>query len=162
MRARRLAAALALTAIVLLTVAEFQTVFEVTVGSLQVVKRSATGAENHGYALLMIAICAGGLTLVALRGGRAPALCIVVLGAAALVVALAIDLPDTRGTGRLPESLAYESAQARAGVGLALELVGGALLVVAGVVLSVVGAGGGSGGRGSGGRGAADAGERHH
>ena len=79
------------------------------------------------------------------------------LGAAALVVALAIDLPDTRGTGRLPESLAYESAQARAGVGLALEIVGGALLVAAGVVLSVA--------RwlaAPGGRGAADAGERHH
>ncbi len=155
MRARRLAAALALTSVVLLTVAEFQTVFEVTVGSLEVVKRSATGADNHGYALLMIAICAGALTLLALRGGRAPALALVVLGAAALVVALAIDLPDTRGTGRLPESLAYESAQARAGVGLALEIVGGALLVAAGVVLWVVGGG-------SDGRGTADAGERHH
>lgn len=157
MRARRLAAALALTAVVLLTVAEFQTVFEVTVGSLQVVKRSATGAENHGYALLMIAICAGALTLVALRGGRAPALALVVLGGAALAVALAIDLPATRLSGRLPESLAYESAQARAGAGLGLEIVGGALLVVAGVVLVVVGGGGGSGARGG-----ADAREQHH
>ena len=158
MRARRLAAALALAAVVLLAVAEFQTVFEVTVGSLEVVKRSATGAENHGYALLLIAICAGALTLVALRGGRAPALAIVVLGGAALAVALAIDLPDTRGSGHLPESLAYESAQARAGVGLALEIAGGALLVVAGVLLvAVVGGGGRSGTRGG-----ADAREQHH
>jgi hypothetical protein len=137
--ARRLAGALALAAVVLLVIAELTTVFEVTVGSLEVVKRSATGGENHGYALLIIAVVAAAMTLPALRGARAPAVALLALGAAALVIALAIDLPDTRGSGQLPEALAYEDAQARAGTGLGLELAGGALLVGAGVLLLLAG-----------------------
>jgi len=79
----------------------------------------------------------------AARRRRAAGLSLVALGAAALVVALAVDLPDTRGSGRLPESLAYENARARAGAGLRLEIAGGALLVVAGGLLAA----GASGGR---------------
>jgi hypothetical protein len=142
---RRLAAALAAVAVALLVAAEFSTVFEVTVGSLEVVKRSATGGANHGYALLVVAVFAVAMMLLALRGtGRAAGLSLVALGAVALVVALAVDLPDTRGSGRLPESLAYEQAQARAGAALGLELAGGVLLVVAGGLLVVAG-GAGSG-----------------
>jgi hypothetical protein len=133
---RRLAAALSIVAAALLVAAEFSTVFEVTVGSLEVVQRAATGGENHGYALLLVAVFAVALTVVALRfGGRAPAIGVVALGAVALLVALAIDLPDTRESGRLPESLAYEDARARAGSALWLELVGGMLLVGAGGLL---------------------------
>ena len=61
------------------------------------------------------------------------------LGGAALVVALAVDLPDTRASGRLPESLAYENARARAGVGLGLEIAGGVLLLLAGAMLVAAG-----------------------
>ena len=43
MIARRAAAVVARVALVLLAVAEFTTVYEVTVGSLDVVRRSATG-----------------------------------------------------------------------------------------------------------------------
>ena len=72
MNARRWAAALALAGVVLLAVAEFTTVFEVTVGSLGVVKRSSTGGEHHGYALLVIALAArGDGALVAGRGRAA-------------------------------------------------------------------------------------------
>jgi hypothetical protein len=134
---RRLAAALSIVAAGLLVAAEFTTVFEVTVGSLEVVQRSATGGENHGYALLVVAVFAVVLTLLGLRGGgRAPGLALVALGIVVLVVALAVDLPDTRGSGRLPESLAYEDARARAGAALGLELVGGVLLVAAGGLLA--------------------------
>ncbi|HEV2787061.1 MAG TPA: hypothetical protein VGV67_11765 [Solirubrobacteraceae bacterium] len=129
---RRAAAALALAGVALLVAAELTTVFEVTVGGLEVVKRSATGGENHGYALLVVAVVAAAMTTLALRGAQPPAWALVVLGAAALAIALAVDLPDTRGSGGLPESLAYEQARARAGAALWLELVGGALLVVAG------------------------------
>jgi hypothetical protein len=139
--ARRLAAALALAAVVLLVSAELTTVFEVTVGSLEVVKRSATGGENHGYGLLIIAVVAAAMALPALRGARAPAVALLALGAAALVIAMAIDLPDTRGSGQLPEALAYEDAQARAGTGFGLELAGGALLCVAGGLLLALGGG---------------------
>ena len=140
MNARRCAAALALAGAVLLAVAEFTTVFEVTVGSLGVVKRSSTGGANHGYALLVIGLAAVGMVLWSLgAGGRPAALALVALGAAVLVVALAIDLPDTRGSGQLPESLAYENARARAGAGLSLEIAGGVLLLVAGGVLAAAG-----------------------
>jgi hypothetical protein len=147
--ARRAGAALALAAVLLLVAAELTTVFEVTVGSLNVVKRSATGGENHGYALLIVAFVALAMALLALRGGgRAPGVALVALGAAALAIALVIDLPDTRASGQLPEALAYENAQSHAGPGLALELAGGGLLVVAGVLLAA-GAGAGSGARSS-------------
>jgi hypothetical protein len=61
------------------------------------------------------------------------------LGAAALVIALAIDLPDTHGSGQLPEALAYENAQAHAGTGFGLEIAGGVLLCVAGGLLLLAG-----------------------
>lgn len=137
MNARRVGAGLATVAVALLAIAEFTTVFEVTVGSLDVVTRSATGGANHGYALLVIAAAAVAMTLLALRGGRAPALALVLLGVAALAIALALDLPDTRGAGGLPESLAYENAQARAGAGLGLEIAGGSALLAAGIALSL-------------------------
>ena len=151
MNVRRLAAALAAVAVALLVAAEFSTVFEVTVGSLEVVKRGATGGENHGYALLVVALFAVVLVLLGLRGaGRAAGLGLVALGAVALLVALAVDRPDTRGSGRLPESLAYEDARARAGAGLGLEIAGGLLLVVAGGLLAVGGVGARPGRAGSG------------
>jgi len=134
---RRLAAALATIAAALLVAAEFSTVYEVTVGSLEIVKRDATGGENHGYALLVVAVSGLVLTALGLRGaGRAAGLGSVALGAVALVVALAVDLPDTRASGRLPESLAYEDARARAGVALSLEIAGGVLLLAAGGLLA--------------------------
>jgi len=139
--ARRAGAALALIAVILLVLAEVTTVFEVTVGSLDVVKRGGTGGENHGYALLIVGVVALAMTLLALRGrGRAPAVALVALGAAALAIALLLDLPDTRASGRLPEALAYENAQSHARTGFTLELLGGGLLCVAGGVLLVGGA----------------------
>lgn len=139
MSARRGGAGLALVAVLLLTVAEFTTLFEVTVGSLEVVTRSATAGANHGYALLVVAIATAAMTLPALRGARPAALALVVLGIAALAIALAVDAPDTRASGSLPESLAYEQAQARAGPALGLELAGGVLLLVAGGLLALRG-----------------------
>lgn len=128
--------ALALAGVVLLVAAELTTVYEVTVGGLEIVKRSATGGENHGYALLVVAAVAAAMTALALRGARPPALAVAALGVVALAIALFVDLPDTRAAGELPESLAYEQARARAGAGLWLELLGGALLVLAGGLLA--------------------------
>ena len=135
MSGRGAAAALALAGVVLLVAAELTTVYEVTVGGLEVVKRSATGGENHGYALLIVATVAAVMTLLALRGARPPAFALAALGVLALAIALLVDLPDTRASGGLPESLAYEQARAPARAGLWLELLGGALLVVAGGLL---------------------------
>jgi hypothetical protein len=130
-----LAAVLAVAGIVLLVVAEFSVVVRVVVGSLETERRSVTGHADHGYALLIVAVAAIAMTLGALGGARAAAGALIVLGAVALAVALAIDLPKTRESGQLPESVAFEDAHAKAGPGLALELAGGAALVLAGGLL---------------------------
>jgi hypothetical protein len=65
------ATALALIAVALLVAAEFSTVVRVVVGSLETERRTVSGRENHGYALLVAALAAVPLTLVALRGARA-------------------------------------------------------------------------------------------
>jgi hypothetical protein len=136
---RGVAAVLAVAGIALLVVAEFSAVVCVVVGSLETEKRSVVGHANHGYALLFVALAAVPFLLLALRGARAAAAALVAHGAVALVVALAIDLPDTRGSGRLPESVTFEDAQAKAGPGLALEIAGGAALVLAGGLLAGLG-----------------------
>ena len=95
-------------------------------------RRGVDGRGNHSYALLIVAGFAVAMALVALRDRRAGATALVLLGATALYIALAIDLPDTRARGRLPESISFEAAHARAAGGLYLEIAGGGLLVVAG------------------------------
>jgi hypothetical protein len=143
MRIRGLAAVLAAAGVALLVVAEFSVVVQVVVGSLETEKRTVTGHENHGWALLVVAVVAVPMAAGALlRGARAAAGALVVLGAVALVVGLAVDLPDTRESGKLPESVSFEDARAQAGPGLALELAGGAALVLAGGLLLVAGGSG--------------------
>jgi uncharacterized membrane protein len=142
-RFHAVAAALALLGIALLVAAEFSTVVRVVVGSLETEKRSVTGHANHGYALLFLALAAVAFLLLALRGARAAAVALVAVGAVALVVALAIDLPDTRASGELPESVSFEDARAQAGPGLGLEIAGGVALVLAGGLLVTLGRPGG-------------------
>lgn len=133
-------AGVAIVGAILLVVAEFSPVLEVVVGSLDTVRRSVDGGDNHGWAQLVIALAALPLTWAASGGARAPAVGLVALGAAALVVALAIDLPDTTRRGSLPESISFQDARADPGSGLYLEITGGALLVAAGTLLWMLGA----------------------
>lgn len=133
------AAALALVGVALLVAAEFSTVVRVVVGSLETEKRSVTGHANHGYALLFLALAAVVFGLLALRGARAAAVALVAVGAAALVVALTVDLPDTRASAELPESVSFEDARAQAGPALGLEIAGGVALVLAGGLLVMLG-----------------------
>jgi hypothetical protein len=136
---RAVVAVLAVAGIALLVVAEFSTVIRVVVGSLETEKRSVPGHANHGYALLVVAVAAVVFLWLALRRARAAAAALVVLGAVALVVALAVDLPDTRESGTLPESVAFEDAHAKAGPGLGLEIAGGLALALAGGALVALG-----------------------
>ena len=120
-RARLALAGVALASALLLIVAELSPLYTVVVGSLQTPRRSVSAGSNHGYALALVATAALAMTVAWLRG-------VVVagpLGATALAITLAVDLPDTRADGRLPESLAYSEARATAARGLALELAGG-------------------------------------
>ena len=133
--ARGVLAAIAVGAALLLAIAEFSTVFEVVVGSLQTVQRTRSGGDNHAYALLVVAIAAVPMAVGAARGARPPAAALAALGIVVLAVALAVDLPDTSASGRLPESVTFEDAQAQAGTGFYLETLGGVLLIVTGGLL---------------------------
>jgi hypothetical protein len=136
---RRVLAAVALAGAALLLVAEPSPLYTVVVGSLDTPRRSVSAGSNHGYALALVALAAVAMAAGALRGARAAAVALIVLGAAALFVALAIDRPDTRQSGTLRESLAYSEAHARPARGYRLELTGAVLLVVAGTGLLALG-----------------------
>jgi hypothetical protein len=140
-------AGLALVGAVLLGVTEFTTLYDVVIGSLDIVRRTAKAGTEHSYALLVLAIAAIPMALGALRaankrfgglrGARAPALALAVLGGVALYIAFVADLPDTQSSGKLPESRAYDDARARPGPGLYLEIAGGGLLILSGLGLLV-------------------------
>jgi hypothetical protein len=123
---------------VLLLVAELSPLYTVVVGSLETPRRSVSGGSSHGWALAVVALAALAMTFAALRGARAAAGALVALGAVALVVALAIDVPDTRRSGSLREAVAFEKARAKAGRGLGLELAGAIGLLAAGAGLLLV------------------------
>lgn len=91
------------------------------------------GGEEHSYALVLI----GGLSLLmacgaTLGGSRPAAAALAVLGAAVLLIALAIDVPGIHETGVLGER--FEQAHAQAGPALWMEIAGGAVLFVTGAI----------------------------
>jgi hypothetical protein len=136
--ARRLLAATALAGAVLLLVAELSPLYTVVVGSLQAPRRSVSAGSSHGYALALVALAAAAMAAGALRGGRAAAGAVAALGAVALLVALAIDLPATRRSGALPESVAFADAHAQVAGAFALEIAGAvALLASGGLMLAL-------------------------
>ncbi|MEJ7825965.1 MAG: hypothetical protein WKF48_11075 [Solirubrobacteraceae bacterium] len=132
-RPRLALAAVALAGALLLILAELSPLYSVVVGSLQTPRRSVSTGANHGYALTPLAAVAVTMAVAWLRGAKVAGPMLGLLGLTALVNALTVDLPDTRSSGRLPESLAYSEARAKAGRGLVLELAGGAVLVLSGL-----------------------------
>ncbi|HEV2769702.1 MAG TPA: hypothetical protein VGV40_05905 [Solirubrobacteraceae bacterium] len=120
-------------------VAELTPLYEIVIGPLAVVERSVRGGANHGYALAPVGVLALAMTLGVARGSRPAAAALVALGVVTLFVALAIDLPDTRQSGRLPESVVFEDARARATAGFYLELLAGLLLAGTGTGLLALG-----------------------
>ncbi len=129
---RGLLAAVALGGALLLVVAELSPLYTVVVGALQTPRRSVSGGSAHGYGLLIVALAGAAMAYGVLRGSRPAGGALLVIGAVALFVALALDLPATRDSRPEPEALVYADARAKAGSGLGLELVGGALLIAAG------------------------------
>ena len=128
-------AAVAVAGALMLLAAELSPLYTVVVGALGTPRRSVTAGSHHGYALALVALAALAMTAGALRGAPAAAIALAVLGAVALIIALVIDLPDTRATGTLREALSFADARARAGSALGLEIAGGAALIVAGIGL---------------------------
>jgi hypothetical protein len=133
-----------LAAAVLLVVTEFSTVASVDVasGSCQVIEDTnpeladrceLSGFERNGGSFLLLAALTVFMAWGAGIGGSRPAaVALTVIGAAVLVWALLVDLPETNETGALGRN--FEGATAAAGPGLTIELVAGGLALAAGAV----------------------------
>jgi hypothetical protein len=116
-----------------LVVATFSTVIKITVGTTSTLsghKTTFSGQDRHSFALVLIAAIAVPMTLGALRRAWPAMLALALCGVAALVIALAVDLPDLHKTGAIGR--AYDQASAGAGLGYYAETLGGVLLLIAG------------------------------
>jgi hypothetical protein len=127
--------ALALLACLLLAVAEFTHLYSIRI--ITVTKATGTVGAHHGYALLVIALAGAAMAVGAARGGSRPAaVALLVLAIAALVIALAVDLPAVDETGVYGER--YEQARAQAEIGFKLETAGAVLLLLSAVTILAV------------------------
>jgi hypothetical protein len=127
----------------LMILSEFLTVASVDVasGSCEVIndanpaladRCSLSGFERHGGALILIGLLALLMALGAGVGRSRPAgVALLIAGALVLGIALIADLPVTDDTGAIGQN--FEGAKAMAGVAFYLELVAGALAVLAGL-----------------------------
>jgi len=137
-------AAAALAAAVLMLLTEVTTVIsiDVAVGSCDSIYDTSPaladdcqqmGFERSSVALLLLALLTLAMGAGAAFGRSRPAaVALVVIGVVVLGIALLVDLPASDDTGLIGRR--YAAAEATAGPGLWLELVGGALAVVAGAL----------------------------
>jgi hypothetical protein len=123
---------LMLVGAVLLIVAEFLPLYEIrAVTAVPAGGHKSTGA-HHGYALGVIGLAIIPMAWGAVRGGSRPAaIAALVLAAIALLVALAIDLPDLNETGLIGRT--YDQAEARPRVGFFVETLGATLALLGAV-----------------------------
>ncbi len=140
-----LRAALAVTGLIgalLLVAATFTAIIEITVEtSVRAVDFDAaqSGWDRHGPALIVLALLALWLLAVALRGSRVAMAGLVLAGLVALAIAVHWDRSHVHDTGSVGE--VYTEATANPGTGYYLETLGGALLLLAGSALLVLGPG---------------------
>ena len=91
------------------------------------------GYEEHSYALVLMGVVTLLMAYGAAFGRSRPAgAALIVIGAAVVAIALLTDVPDIHKTGVLGDR--FDSAHAQAGPGLWMEIAGGALVLVAGVM----------------------------
>jgi hypothetical protein len=137
----RLVLALAgLAGAVLLLVASFTHVIVITVGTTSKVLHAdsaQTGWDRHGPALVLLGLLALFLLLAALRGSRVAMAGLLLAGLVALAIPTKWDRPHIHDTGSI--GAIYAEATANPGTGYYLETLGGALLVVSGGALLVLG-----------------------
>jgi hypothetical protein len=126
-------AAIASVGAICLLLATFATIIEIKVGTTTKVPDHDThlsGWDRHGPALLIIAVFALLMVAGALRGARPAMIALVVLGLAALLIAVVGDVPDLNKTGFIGE--VYEDAAAGPKAGFYLETLGAVLLLAGG------------------------------
>jgi hypothetical protein len=91
------------------------------------------GYEEHSYALVLMGLVTLFMAYGAALGRSRPAAAaLIVIGAAVVAIALLTDVPDIHKTGVLGDR--FDSAHAEAGPGLWMEIAGGALVLVSGVM----------------------------
>ncbi|HWE32510.1 MAG TPA: hypothetical protein VG410_03445 [Solirubrobacteraceae bacterium] len=132
---RTVSFAAALLGSALLIVAEFSTLRGVRALQADVLRVSAGG--NHGYALIVIAVLALPVAVWAmLRRSRLAALALIIAGAAAAYVILAVDRPVLGSTA--PVDQLYTSTSAWTGSAIYWESAGAALLLASGAVQALL------------------------
>jgi hypothetical protein len=140
-RALRAALALAgLAGALLLIVATFTTIIQITVETTtRAVDYDAaqSGWNRHGPALIVLALLALWLLTAALRGARIAMTGLALTGLVALAIAVHWDRSHAHDTGSVGE--VYTEATAEPGTGYYLETLGGALLLLSGSALLVLG-----------------------
>ena len=133
-------ALVALSGAFLLLLATFGTIIQIKVGTSTAAAgadTSHTGWDRHGPALILLALFALWLLALALRGARAAMASLAAAGVAALAIALIWDRPHVHDTGSVGD--VYAEAHADPAAGYYLETLGGALLLLAGGTLLVLG-----------------------
>jgi hypothetical protein len=126
---------------VLLVVASFASVIEITVGTTARVVDADTaqsGWDRHGPALVLLGLLSIALLGAALRSRSRTAMGgLVACGLAALAIAWAADRPHLDDAGSVGD--VYAEAEANPGTGYYLETLGGALVLLSGGALLVLG-----------------------
>jgi hypothetical protein len=132
--------AVGLAGALLLVVASFTTVIQITVGTSSRVVDADTaqsGWDRHGPALVVLALLAVWLLAAGLRGSRTALAGLLVAGVVALAIPTLSDRGHVHDTGAVGD--VYAEATADPGTGYYLETLGGALLLLAGGALLVLG-----------------------
>ena len=123
-----------------LGVSEFLTTFELTPPGAEPLER-VTAADQHSYALLMLALFAVASMMLAVATGlRAFALACAGFGLAALLLFLIIDLPDAGKLGTLggDSEFTFSTAKAEPQAGFVLEALGSVVLGLATVAFATL------------------------
>src|SRR3954471_5493142 len=139
---RALLALAGLTGAVMVLVASFTSVIDITVGTTSRVLDADTaqsGWDRHGPALVLLALLALFLLAASLRGARIAMAGLAVVGIAVLAIAWASDRPHVHDSGSVGD--VYAEATAAPGPGYYLETLGGVLLLLSGGALLVLGSG---------------------
>jgi hypothetical protein len=137
LRAERLLPLACAGACAMLAASEFMDTFKLE-GPGPTTQVVQTAADQHHYALLVLA----GFALVALAitvvaGSKPAAMAVALCGAAALLIFLLIDLPDAGKVGTI-NTETFTQAKAEPATGFWLELAGGLVLAICGGALATL------------------------
>lgn len=116
----------------LLTVAEFMTLYEIRAVTAVPEGGTRSVGGHHAYALLIVGVVLVPMALGAVRGGSRPAaIAVLVLALLAAGIVALVDLPDLNETGLIGRT--YDEAQARPRAGFFVESLGATLVLVGAV-----------------------------